>query len=87
MTKTVNTGAFGRDFAGPGVAQVSDASSFYADEQRLRTVNAGFFFQNVFDINNQLFITTGLRVDGNSAFGEVPRLAGLSQGQYVLRGL
>src|SRR4029450_2025862 len=31
--------------------------------------NAGFFFQNIFDIHNRYFVTVGMRVDGNSAFG------------------
>jgi TonB-linked SusC/RagA family outer membrane protein len=70
MSKRVTTQTFGTDFAGPGVPEVSDAARFSAAEDRLRTINAGFFFQNVFDIDNKLFITGGLRVDGNSAFGE-----------------
>jgi TonB-linked SusC/RagA family outer membrane protein len=70
LTNRVRTSAFGTDFAGPGVPTVSDAASYIAAEDRLKTVNAGFFFQNVFDITNKLFITTGLRVDGNSAFGK-----------------
>jgi len=70
MTKNVHTSTFGRGFAGPGVPTVSDAASYYAAEDRLKTVNAGFFFQNMFDFNNRLFVTAGLRVDGNSAFGK-----------------
>jgi len=68
--KRVRTSAFGQGFAGPGVPTVSDASLYYAAEDRLKTVNAGFFVQNMFDVNNVLFITAGLRVDGNSAFGK-----------------
>ncbi|HEX7119626.1 MAG TPA: SusC/RagA family TonB-linked outer membrane protein [Longimicrobiales bacterium] len=32
--------------------------------------NAGFFFQETVGWNDRLFVTAGLRVDGNSAFGE-----------------
>jgi outer membrane receptor protein involved in Fe transport len=48
---------------------VSSAASVIAYEDRSRVWNAGFFFQNVFDISNRYFITLGARVDGNSAFG------------------
>jgi hypothetical protein len=41
-----------------------------AEENREKVWNAGFFFQNVFDIDNKYFLTAGVRVDGNSAFGE-----------------
>jgi len=70
MQKNVNTQTSGKDFAGPGVPTVSDGAIFNAAETRLKTVNAGFFVQNVFDVNNIFFFTTGLRVDGNSAFGK-----------------
>ena len=70
MTREVRTSAYGEDFAGPGVPEVDDASNYIAGENRIRNVNAGFFVQNMFDISNRLFLTTGLRVDGNSAFGK-----------------
>ncbi len=61
--------AYGEDF--PGVAQptITSAALTYAQEDREKVWNAGFFFQNVFDISNKYFITAGVRVDGNSAFG------------------
>jgi TonB-linked SusC/RagA family outer membrane protein len=70
LTKTVRTSAYGEDFAGPGVPEVDDAAIYVAGENRVRNVNAGFFVQNMFDISNKLFVTTGLRVDGHSAFGK-----------------
>jgi TonB-linked SusC/RagA family outer membrane protein len=66
----VRTYAFGRDFAGPGEPTVGSAASFLADETRVRTINAGFFFQNVFKLSDKYFLTGGVRFDGNSAFGE-----------------
>jgi TonB-linked SusC/RagA family outer membrane protein len=61
LTKEVRTSAYGESFAGPGVPEVDDGSIY---------VTAGFFLQNMFDVNNKLFLTTGLRVDGHSAFGK-----------------
>jgi outer membrane receptor protein involved in Fe transport len=61
---------WGEDFPGAVAPTVSSAAVKIAEEDRQRVWNAGFFFQNVFDISNKYFITTGVRVDGNSAFGE-----------------
>jgi hypothetical protein len=66
----VRTFAFGRDFAGPGEPTVGTAAAFLADETRVRVINAGFFFQNVFKLSERYFLTGGVRIDGNSAFGE-----------------
>ena len=60
---------WGENFPGAAVPTVSSASLTIAAERRVRVWNAGFFFQNVFDIKNRYFATVGLRVDGNSAFG------------------
>jgi TonB-linked SusC/RagA family outer membrane protein len=64
------TAAYGEDFAGPGEPVVNSAGTTLGFEYRERVVNAGFFFQNIFDYVNRYFLTVGLRVDGNSAFGE-----------------
>ena len=61
--------AYGENFPGAAEPTISSASLTYAFEDREKVWNAGFFFQNVFDINNKYFLTGGLRVDGNSAFG------------------
>jgi TonB-linked SusC/RagA family outer membrane protein len=66
----IGTNAFGSDFPGPSDPVVSSAATFIADETRVRTVNAGFFFQNVFKLKERYFFTTGVRFDGNTAFGE-----------------
>jgi TonB-dependent starch-binding outer membrane protein SusC len=68
-TETVETTAYGDNFPGPGVQTVSNASTFISRESRIRVVTAGFFVQNVFDIADKLFVTGGVRFDGNSAFG------------------
>jgi len=65
-----STTAYGQDFPGPGVPTVSSAGTTLGFEGRERVINAGFFVQNILDISNKYFITAGLRVDGNSAFGE-----------------
>ena len=68
-TETISTHAFGRGFGGPGEPTVSSASRFISRESRIRVVNAGFFFQNVFKLRDRYFLTGGARFDGNSAFG------------------
>ena len=62
--------AYGDNFPGPGEPDVDNAGNTLGFEDRTRIVNAGFFVQNVFDIQNKYFITAGFRVDGNSAFGD-----------------
>ena len=69
-TERNETVAYGQEFPGPGEPTVSSAGTTLGFENRTRVVNAGFFVQNIFDIKNKYFITAGLRVDGNSAFGE-----------------
>jgi TonB-linked SusC/RagA family outer membrane protein len=66
----VTTFAFGRDFPGPGDPTVTSGATFLAREERVREVNAGLFFQNVFKLRDRYFLTLGARFDGNSAFGE-----------------
>jgi len=61
--------AYGENFPGAAQPTISSAALTYAREDREKVWNAGFFFQNVFDINNKYFLTAGIRVDGNSAFG------------------
>ncbi len=61
--------AYGEDFGGPGLKTVSSGALRRADEQYLKVVNAGFFLQQMLGLNDRLFVTGGLRVDGNSAFG------------------
>ena len=58
-------------FAGPGVPVLTSGSlrqiNGAIDE---RVINAGFFLQEVVGWRDRLFVTAGLREDGNSAFGK-----------------
>ncbi len=68
-TRSEQTIAYGDNFPGPGDPDVDNAGNTLGFEDRERVVNAGFFVQNVFDLYNKYFVTAGVRVDGNSAFG------------------
>jgi outer membrane receptor for ferrienterochelin and colicin len=70
QNETANVLGWSQGFAGPGEATVSGGASQVAQEDRQRVVTAGFFFENRVGVANNLFVTLGLRVDGNSAFGK-----------------
>ncbi len=58
------------NFAGPGEPTLTSGSlRQITDVNDLSVVNAGFFGQQTFGLGDRLFLTAGLRVDGNSAFG------------------
>ena len=61
---------FGQGFPGPGEFTVNAASQISTLAEKQRVINAGAFLQNVFSLKDRYFLTLGLRVDGNSAFGE-----------------
>lgn len=61
---------YGEGFPGPGEYTVSGAAQRLSWGDELRVVNGGVFIQNLFDFKFRYFATLGLRVDGNSAFGE-----------------
>ncbi len=63
------TTAYGDNFPGPGDPDVDNAGNTLGFEDRTRVVTAGLFVEGKFDFSNKYFITTGVRVDGNSAFG------------------
>lgn len=68
-TQTHELGA--QDFAGPGLGTIRGASSvFTVDEFKEEVVNAGVFAQEQIGLWDRLFLTGGVRVDGNSAFGD-----------------
>lgn len=59
-----------RNFAGPGLPVLTSGSlRTIGDALDQRVINAGFFAQEVVGWKDRLFITGGLRVDGNSSFG------------------
>lgn len=66
----VNVNGFGYEFAGPGRKVLDNAARTEAFEDRLTVTSGGFFVQQRFGWNDQLFLTLGLRIDGHSTFGE-----------------
>ena len=63
-------GMTGNDFAGQGEPTLASAARVtLGTVSRPRVVNAGFFLQQMFGWRDRLFVTGGMRVDGNSAFG------------------
>lgn len=61
--------ATGRNFAGPGVTTVGGGAQTLGNEQFSEVVSIGVYGQTRFSFFDKLFLTAGLRVDGNSAFG------------------
>ena len=60
-----------QNFAGPGDPTLTTGSELtYREDRPSASTNAGFFLQEQLAWQDRLFVTGGLRVDGNSAFGE-----------------
>jgi TonB-linked SusC/RagA family outer membrane protein len=60
-----------QSFAGPGDPTLeTGAEMTYRRDRPTAQTNAGFFLQEQLAWHDRLFLTGGLRVDGNSAFGE-----------------
>jgi TonB-dependent starch-binding outer membrane protein SusC len=68
-TEEIQLAGYAEDFPGPGIPTVSSGALTQAFEDRIEVINAGFFLQNMFSLDDRYFVTVGLRVDGNSAFG------------------
>jgi TonB-linked SusC/RagA family outer membrane protein len=65
------TGISSTEFSGPGEPVItSGAVRDVGTDTRRRVVNAGLFAQEQIAWRDRAFLTLGLRVDGNSAFGE-----------------
>ena len=61
----------GDNFAGPGTPTLLSASlRQITDVNQQRVINAGLFAQQMIGWRDRLFVTAGVRVDGNSAFGQ-----------------
>ncbi|MGH7483963.1 MAG: SusC/RagA family TonB-linked outer membrane protein [Longimicrobiales bacterium] len=59
------------EFAGPGEPTIETGADLDdRSETRFAETSAGFFLQELLGWRDRLFLTAGLRVDGNSAFGE-----------------
>ncbi len=64
------TGVTTTTFAGPGDPTLQSGASITGlADRRFAGTNAGFLVQELLGLQDRLFITAGLRVDGNSAFG------------------
>jgi TonB-dependent starch-binding outer membrane protein SusC len=61
--------AWGEEFPGAALPTTSSAAKTTAYENLSKIWNAGFFLQNIFGFSDRYFVTLGMRVDGNSAFG------------------
>ncbi|HVT40093.1 MAG TPA: TonB-dependent receptor [Gemmatimonadaceae bacterium] len=61
--------AYGEGFAGPGSPTVSSASLKNAFENRQTVITGGAFVQELLGWKDRYFLTAGIRIDGNSAFG------------------
>ena len=60
-----------QDFAGPGVPTLSSGSRWSTPtDNPFAQTNAGVFLQELVGYKDLLFLTLGMRVDGNSAFGD-----------------
>ena len=62
--------ALGRGYAGPGVTTVNGGTVKDAVERFTEEIQVGFYGQNRLAFQDKLFLTVGVRVDGNSAFGD-----------------
>ena len=61
----------GDEFSGPGSPTLTSAARrTVTQDLRQRVTNAGFFFEETLAWRDRVFVTGGLRIDGNSAFGE-----------------
>lgn len=69
--ETTEKGVHGeaQEFPGPGEPTLTSGAVSLSFEDRMRVITAGFFGQARFDFADRLFLTAGVRVDGNSAFG------------------
>jgi TonB-dependent SusC/RagA subfamily outer membrane receptor len=62
--------AVGEGFAGPGVSTVTGAILTYGRVNFREVIQVGGYGQGRFAFDDKLFVTAGVRVDGNSAFGD-----------------
>jgi TonB-linked SusC/RagA family outer membrane protein len=65
-----STTVTGDEFSGPGEPVLTSAARrTVGSDTRRRVVNAGLFFQEQLGWRDRAFLSLGMRVDGNSAFG------------------
>jgi TonB-dependent starch-binding outer membrane protein SusC len=58
------------EFPGPGEPTLTSGARTLSFEDRIRIITGGVFAQTLIDYRDRYFLTVGLRIDGNSAFGE-----------------
>jgi outer membrane receptor protein involved in Fe transport len=69
-TDVGSVAGYAESFSGPGEPTLSSGALTLSFENRSRGRTGGAFSQIVFDFSDRLFLTAGMRLDGNSAFGE-----------------
>lgn len=68
-TRMESVAGYAESFAGPGDPTLSSGALTQSFESRTRGRTGGAFTQIVLDFSDRFFLTGGLRLDGNSAFG------------------
>jgi len=68
--KTSLVGAYGNDFALPGLRSIQAAARTSSYETYFQTATLGFFVEEQLGYKDRMFLTLGARADDNSAFGE-----------------
>jgi TonB-dependent starch-binding outer membrane protein SusC len=58
------------DYPSSGLGTLRGGVTNLVEEDYTEVINAGIFAQEQLAFNNRLFLTVGVRVDGNSAFGD-----------------
>ena len=61
---------WGEGFPGPGNHTLNAAAVNLAHSSGERTIDAGGFLENRFNLHDRYWLTAGVRVDGNSTFGD-----------------
>lgn len=69
-TKELSITGHAEEFPGPGEPTLDSGARTLGFEDRIRGITGGVFGQTMIDFKDRYFLTLGLRVDGNSAFGE-----------------
>lgn len=68
-TQVTSVAGYAETFAGPSEPTLSSGALTLSFENRTRGRTGGVFSQLVLDLANRFFVTAGMRLDGNSAFG------------------
>lgn len=69
-TNEMSVTGHAEEFPGPGEPTLNSGARTLGFEDRVRIITGGVFGQTMIDFKDKYFLTLGLRVDGNSAFGE-----------------